>query len=44
MPWIKEEDCKGCGKCVKICPEKAITIIDSKAVINQELCKKCKSI
>ena len=38
---IKESKCTGCGTCVIICPVQAITIIESKAVINRDLCVEC---
>ena len=36
---IDEEKCNGCGKCVGICAEAALEIIDGKAkVVNDFLC------
>jgi len=36
------ERCKGCGKCVKICPQKAIHLIKKEGIIrDKELCKVC---
>lgn len=41
MPWIKEEDCIGCGICVRNCSVNAISIIEKIARINMELCIRC---
>ena len=41
MPWIKQEDCIGCGICEKSCIVNAITIENKKAYINQDKCIKC---
>jgi ferredoxin len=35
---IDHELCCGSGECVKVCPEKAISLIDGKAVLNEKLC------
>ena len=40
-PTLKSKDCVGCGKCRDICPAKAITIRDKKAIIDRSLCIKC---
>lgn len=41
----KENQCAGCMSCIDICPEKAITIVDSieymNAVIDEKRCVKC---
>ncbi|HON53199.1 MAG TPA: RnfABCDGE type electron transport complex subunit B [Bacteroidales bacterium] len=34
--------CIGCGKCVKVCPHSAITLQNSLAYIDDELCKLCR--
>lgn len=39
VPNIK--DCKGCGICVKKCPVDAITMVDNKAVVDEEKCIGC---
>ncbi|MBQ4574437.1 MAG: 4Fe-4S binding protein [Clostridia bacterium] len=33
--------CRGCGKCAKLCPMKAISVIDGKAVIDDIKCIHC---
>lgn len=41
MPWIKQEDCTGCGICVEKCPVNAISLKKEKAVIDMEKCIRC---
>lgn len=42
MPWIKEEDCTGCGICAAKCPAGAITVSGlGKAAIDQLKCVRC---
>lgn len=35
------ENCMGCGVCAEVCALEAISIIDGRAMINQELCVEC---
>lgn len=35
------EGCTGCGACGRICPAKAIRIVDKKAVIDRKKCVRC---
>jgi ferredoxin len=41
LPWIKEENCIGCGICVNECPVNAISLIDEIAEINMDECIRC---
>ena len=41
MPWIKQEDCNGCGSCVEECPVDAISMENGKASIDMESCIRC---
>jgi uncharacterized Fe-S center protein len=40
-PKVSEDQCTGCGKCLRWCPAKAISLADKKAVIDQETCLGC---
>ncbi len=40
---IREDRCIGCGQCVTVCPVQAISIVDDKAVIDQDLCVECST-
>ncbi|MBA7682211.1 NAD(P)H-quinone oxidoreductase subunit I, chloroplastic [subsurface metagenome] len=33
--------CTGCGNCIGVCPQQAITIHDDLAIINEDLCIQC---
>lgn len=41
MPWIKEEDCTGCGICVEECPADAIALENDAARIDMTECIRC---
>jgi len=41
MFYIDSDKCTGCGVCVDVCPQGAISIQDNIAVIDQALCSKC---
>ncbi len=42
MPWVREEQCKGCAVCVEACPvEGAIKMKNGKAQINNAICTRC---
>ena len=42
MPYIKTNLCRGCARCVPVCPEGAISMDENyKAVIDQAKCTKC---
>lgn len=38
---IDSQKCTGCGSCVDVCPQRAISLQDDTAVINQQLCREC---
>jgi uncharacterized Fe-S center protein len=40
-PFTIPERCRGCGTCTEGCPKSAITIEDSKSVIDHDLCIGC---
>ena len=41
MPWIRTEDCVGCGVCVQECPVGAISMNGQAAVIDDKTCIRC---
>ena len=41
MFYIDSSKCNGCGICADTCLQRAITIYNDLAVINEELCKQC---
>lgn len=43
MIYIDEVKCDGCGKCVEACPQQAIIIVRSRAVVNEQACTGCGS-
>ena len=40
-PRLKASECVGCAKCANICPAKAITMENKKAVIDRDRCIRC---
>ena len=40
-PAVKAKECKGCKKCMEICPAQAIVMKDGKPVIDRKKCIKC---
>ena len=40
-PYVEQENCIGCGNCVKICAHDAPSITERKAVIDQDKCVGC---
>ena len=40
-PWPKVEDCVGCGECAKVCPAKAIAMVEKKPSIDYKKCIRC---
>lgn len=41
MVKVNPEECLGCEACLSACPNSAITMVDEKAVIDQNLCDAC---
>lgn len=41
MPWIKSEDCDGCGVCISKCPVDSISLKNGAAVIDMTNCIHC---
>lgn len=40
-PKVEKNECVGCRECEKICPAKAITMVDKKPVIDRSKCIRC---
>lgn len=41
MLQVREEICIGCGLCVRLCPQRAISIVWGKAHIDETSCTNC---
>jgi NAD-dependent dihydropyrimidine dehydrogenase PreA subunit len=41
MFYIDADKCNGCGACVPVCRQKAISLVDATARINPKLCLEC---
>jgi len=40
-PLVESENCVGCGRCVQVCPQAAMTIVEGRAQFNPEHCVGC---
>lgn len=40
-PRVRAEQCIGCGECVDHCSQKALSLVDDKSVIDEQLCIGC---
>jgi len=40
---IEADECVGCETCVPECPVEAISMVEDKAVIDQETCTQCQT-
>lgn len=38
-----DDSCVGCGLCVETCPAGAISLVENKAVVDNQICTKCGS-
>jgi len=41
IPVIDDEACTACGKCLEVCPPRAIVLGDGSARIDDEFCEEC---
>ena len=41
IPEIDGSACTGCGRCVEVCPPRAIVMRDGSARIEEEFCEEC---
>ena len=43
MIKIDKEKCTGCGGCIDLCPQIAISMINDVVTVNEEECNECKN-
>ncbi len=41
LPVIDETACTGCGACIEVCPPKALSMNEEKALLAEEFCEEC---
>ena len=41
MVTIDKDKCTGCGGCIDLCPEIAISMINDIVTVNDEICTEC---
>ncbi|CDF58425.1 4Fe-4S dicluster domain-containing protein [Thermobrachium celere] len=41
-PRVEKNLCCGCGQCIRFCAFNAITLVEGKAVIDEEKCRNCR--
>lgn len=41
LPVIDETACTGCGACIEVCPPKALSMKQEKALLEKEFCEEC---
>ncbi len=41
MVKVNKEKCNGCGTCLNVCPQDAISLNKGKAVIDKDKCVEC---
>jgi pyruvate formate lyase activating enzyme len=41
--WVKREKCIGCGACVAVCPQKALSLETGRINVNRSLCRFCNA-
>jgi len=41
MRYVDPDRCDGCGACIDVCPEAAISLVNHTAVVDERLCQDC---